>query len=136
MTHGMSGSSSGAFLSAPQSIPVFVAAISEPLLAVVCLLVSSLLLGQVLDRSVLLLCVFTMTLMFPGTNRFYEKPFNSAVDIVAAWVAVVTILGLCGYATDTQVCHAIRRLVEAGRLSREEWPRYQLSDRKLWKGRT
>ena len=101
MTHGMSGSSSGAFLSAPQSIPVFVAAISEPLLAVVCLLVSSLLLGQVLDRSVLLLCVFTMTLMFPGTNRFYEKPFTSAVDIVAAWVAVVTILGLCGYATDS-----------------------------------
>jgi hypothetical protein len=43
---------------------------------------------------------------------------------------------LCGYATDTQVCHAIRRMVEAGRLSREDWPKNQTCDRRLWKGRT
>lgn len=42
---------------------------------------------------------------------------------------------LCGYATDTQVCHAIRRLVDAGRLSREDWPRYQQCDRRVWRGR-
>lgn len=96
---------------APQSVPVFVAALAEPLLAVLCLLVSSLILGQVMDRSVMLLSVFTMTLMFPGTNRFYERPSNSAVDIVAAWAAVVTILALCGYATDS--LHFFRRDVVA-----------------------
>ena len=91
----------GVFPMAPQSVPVFVAALAEPLLAVLCLLLSSLWLGQALDRSVMLLAVFTMTLMFPGTNRFYERPSNSAVDIVAAWATVVAILFLCGYASDS-----------------------------------
>ena len=95
------GDSGGVFPMAPQSVPVFVAALAEPLLAVLCLVVVSLVLGQVMDRSVMLLSVFTMTLMFPGTNRFYERPSNSAVDIVAAWAAVVLILALCGYATDS-----------------------------------
>ncbi|MEY4910328.1 MAG: hypothetical protein RL260_4046, partial [Pseudomonadota bacterium] len=93
--------SGGVFPMAPQSVPVFVAALAEPLLAVLCLLLSSLWLGQSMDRSVMLLSVFTMTLMFPGTNRFYERPSNSAVDIVAAWAAVVAILFLCGYASDS-----------------------------------
>jgi putative colanic acid biosynthesis UDP-glucose lipid carrier transferase len=91
----------GVFPMAPQSVPVFVAALAEPLLAVLCLLLSSLWLGQTMDRAVMLLSVFTMTLMFPGTNRFYERPSNSAVDIVAAWAAVVAILFLCGYASDS-----------------------------------
>ena len=103
--------SGGTFLSAPQSVPVFVAALAEPLLAVFCLVVSSLVLGQPMDRAVMLLAVFTMTLMFPGTNRFYERPFNSAVDLVAAWAAVVAILALCGYATDS--LHFFRRDVMA-----------------------
>ena len=96
-----SADAGGVFPAAPQSVPVFVAAVAEPLLAVLCLLLSSLWLGQPMDRSVMLLAVFTMTLMFPGTNRFYERPSNSAVDIVAAWAAVVAILFLCGYATDS-----------------------------------
>jgi putative colanic acid biosynthesis UDP-glucose lipid carrier transferase len=96
-----SADSGGVFPMAPQSVPVFVAALAEPLLAVLCLLWSSLWLGQPMDRSVMLLSVFTMTLMFPGTNRFYERPSNSAVDIVAAWAAVVAILFLCGYASDS-----------------------------------
>jgi hypothetical protein len=89
------------FPMAPQSVPVFVAALAEPLLAVLCLLLSALWLGQPLDDSVTLLCVFTMTLMFPGTNRFYERPSRSAVDIATAWAAVVIILLLCGYASDS-----------------------------------
>jgi putative colanic acid biosysnthesis UDP-glucose lipid carrier transferase len=93
--------STSVFPTAPQSVPVFVAALAEPLLAVLCLLLSSLWFGQPMDRSVMLLSVFTMTLMFPGTNRFYERPSNSAVDIVAAWAAVVAILFLCGYASDS-----------------------------------
>lgn len=104
---GGSVDSGSVFPAAPQSVPVFVAALAEPLLAVLCLLVSSLWLGQSMDRSVMLLSVFTMTLMFPGTNRFYERPANSAVDIVAAWAAVVAILFLCGYASDS--LHFFRR---------------------------
>jgi len=89
------------FPRAPQSVPVFVAALAEPLLAVLCLLLSALWLGQPLDHAVMLLGVFTMTLMFPGTNRFYEPPSRSAVDIATAWVAVVAILVLCGHASDS-----------------------------------
>lgn len=43
---------------------------------------------------------------------------------------------MCGYATDTQVCHAIRRLADAGKISRQDWPRYQQCNRRIWKGRT
>ena len=100
MTAGPADSGS-VFPRAPQSVPVFVAALAEPLLAVLCLLLSSLWLSQSVDRPVLLLGVFTMTLMFPGTNRFYERPSNSAVDIVTAWAAVVAILFLCGHASDS-----------------------------------
>lgn len=89
------------FSAAPQSVPVFVSAFAEPLIATGCLLASALCMGRSVDRPVMLLSVFTMTLMFPGTNRFYEKPRQSLTDILASWVTVVVILGLCGYASNS-----------------------------------
>ncbi len=89
------------FPTPPQSVPVFVAALSEPLLAMACLLLAALWFQQAVDRPVMLLGVFAVTLMFPGTNRFYERPTSSVLDILAAWAAVLSILCLCGYATDS-----------------------------------
>ncbi len=87
--------------SAPQSVPVFVAAIAEPLLAVPTFLAVTVLHDEPVNRAVMILCILMLVLVFPGTNRFYERPLNSAVDIVSAWVVVLLILGLCGYATDS-----------------------------------
>ncbi|ACB34980.1 Undecaprenyl-phosphate glucose phosphotransferase [Leptothrix cholodnii SP-6] len=87
--------------SAPQSVPVFVAAIAEPLLAVSTFLAVTVLHDEPVNRAVMILCILMLVLVFPGTNRFYERPLNSAVDIVSAWVVVLLILGLCGYATDS-----------------------------------
>ena len=85
------------FAAPPQSIAVFVAAILEPLLAVCTFLAIQLGFGEPLDRAALLLCVITTLLVFPGTNRFYERPLNAAVDVFAAWTAVLAILLLCGF---------------------------------------
>jgi putative colanic acid biosynthesis UDP-glucose lipid carrier transferase len=91
----------GLFGAAPQSVPVFVAAVLEPLIAVACLLGVQLAQGEPFDRPVMLLSILVLVLVFPGTSRFLEPLFSSAVDIVLAWVAVLSILALCGYATDS-----------------------------------
>jgi len=93
--------SQGFFSSAPQSIPVFIAAVLEPLIAVLCLLLAIMVHNEPVDRAAMILCILVLVLVFPGTNRFYERPFNSAVDIVSAWSMVLAILALCGYATDS-----------------------------------
>ena len=87
------------FSAPPPSVPVFAAALLEPLLAVVALLGVHFAHGQVLDRAVMLLSIMVMLLVFPGTNRFYETRLNALVDIVVAWATVLTILMLCGFAT-------------------------------------
>jgi hypothetical protein len=42
---------------------------------------------------------------------------------------------LCGYSGDTQVCHAIRRMIAAGIITRADWPHDWRCDRALWRGR-
>ena len=87
------------FSAPPPSIPVFAAALLEPVLAVVTLLTTHFAHGHVLDRATMLLSIMVMLLVFPGTNRFHENRLNALVDIVAAWATAVTILLLCGFAT-------------------------------------
>jgi putative colanic acid biosynthesis UDP-glucose lipid carrier transferase len=91
----------GRFSAAPQSVPVFVAALLEPVIAVACLLLVQFAHGEPFDRPVMLLSILVLVLVFPGTPRFLEPVFSSAVDIVLAWAAVLAILALCGYATDS-----------------------------------
>jgi putative colanic acid biosynthesis UDP-glucose lipid carrier transferase len=91
----------GAFGAAPQSVPVFVAALLEPLVAVACLLLVQAAHGERLDRPVMLLAILVLVLVFPGTDRFLDPPFASAVDIALAWATILAILALCGYATDS-----------------------------------
>jgi putative colanic acid biosynthesis UDP-glucose lipid carrier transferase len=85
----------------PQSVPVFVAAVSEPLLAVACLLAATVWLGEPVDRAVTVLAILLLVLVFPGTNRFFERPLDAGVDILSAWAIVLGILALAGFATDS-----------------------------------
>ncbi len=101
MTQTDSKTSGGFEASAPQSVPVFVAAVSEPLIAVGCFLAVTLLHGEPVGRAAMVLCILLLVLMFPGTNRYYEQRLNAAVDIASAWGVVLAILALCGYATDS-----------------------------------
>ncbi|MEO8298374.1 MAG: undecaprenyl-phosphate glucose phosphotransferase [Burkholderiales bacterium] len=82
-------------------MPVFIAAVLEPLIAVVCFLLTMVVFEERIDRAAMILCILVLVLVFPGTNRFYERPFNCAVDIVSTWSAILAILALCGYATDS-----------------------------------
>ena len=91
----------GLFAAAPQSVPVFVAALMEPLATALCLLGATSAYDQPVDRPVMILCILVLVLVFPGTNRFGDRPRRAAFDILTAWFAVLSILALCGFATDS-----------------------------------
>lgn len=84
---------------APQPVRVFVASVLEPALAVLALYAVYLLTGEEIGRAEQVLSILILLLCFPGTNRFGEKPLSALADICSAWVSVLAILGLCGYAT-------------------------------------
>jgi putative colanic acid biosynthesis UDP-glucose lipid carrier transferase len=86
------------FTRPPQSVPVFLAALLEPCLAVCTLLSLLWWFGEPFDRPAKLLCILTLLLLFPGTNRFHERRLNAAVDVAAAWIAAAFIMALCGLA--------------------------------------
>lgn len=99
-----SGSTQGeqmAISAPPQSLRVMVAALQEPLLAVAVLLGLQQAMDEPMNRAVALLSIMTMLLLFPGTSRFHDTFLNAATDTLAAWGAVVAVLLLCGFATDS-----------------------------------
>lgn len=85
----------------PQSISVFVASLLEPVLAVVVLLLAQWWFGKGIDRPIMVLTILTLALVYPGTNRFHVPPVQAVIDTSLAWGAVLLILGLCGFATDS-----------------------------------
>jgi putative colanic acid biosynthesis UDP-glucose lipid carrier transferase len=87
------------FYSAPQSVTSLVAAFLEPSLTVLVFLAVSAAFDEPIGRSDLTLCLLIFALTFPGRNRFWDRPLNSAVDISTSWLSLVLILMLCGYAT-------------------------------------
>ncbi|PXW94930.1 putative colanic acid biosynthesis UDP-glucose lipid carrier transferase [Sphaerotilus hippei] len=87
------------FNSPPQSVSMFIAALLEPVIAIAMLVAVQIAHEQTIDRACLLLCILTLALVYPGANRFHERPLNVVVDTMAAWAAVVAILFLCGVAT-------------------------------------
>lgn len=89
------------FSSAPQPISGLVAAVLEPALIVAALLLACVALHQPIDRPVLVLAVLAATLAFPGRNRLRDAPVAAAASILTAWVALLIILSLLGYATGT-----------------------------------
>jgi len=89
------------FLGPPPSITSFVASVMEPLLTVLCFLFITEWRQVPIERPALILCMMVVMLTFPGVERFKDANLTAAVDIVSAWLAVVAILLLCGYATDS-----------------------------------
>ncbi len=87
------------FYSAPQSVTSLVAAFLEPSITVLVLLLVSNVFDEPIGRSDLTLCLLIFALTFPGRNRFWDRPLNTAVDISTSWLSLLVILALCGYAT-------------------------------------
>lgn len=89
------------FYSAPQSVTSLIAALLEPSITVLVFLLATLHFDAPIVRSDLILCVLVFALTFPGRNRFKDKLLNAATDIVSSWLALLAILALGGYATDS-----------------------------------
>ncbi len=87
------------FYSAPQSVTSLVAAFLEPSITVLVFLAVSAAFDEPIGRSDLTLCLLIFALTFPGRNRFWDRPLNTAVDIASSWLGLLVILALCGYAT-------------------------------------
>ena len=89
------------FYSAPQSVTSFVAAVLEPVLTVMVLILIHVWLGERIQRPELILCFLIVALTFPGRNRFRSHLLVAGTEIVTSWVTMVLILFLCGYATQS-----------------------------------
>jgi len=89
------------FYSAPQSIESFIAAFMEPGLIVLSYLAVNAYFGQPVVRSDLTLCLLVFALTFPGRNRFAESTISASIDVLGSWGALLLILALCGYATNS-----------------------------------
>jgi putative colanic acid biosynthesis UDP-glucose lipid carrier transferase len=89
------------FPAAPPSIHTFVAAVAEPLATLFTLGLAATWFDEPIDRPELILGMLVLVLTFPGVDRCKQDPFRAGVNIVTHWVAVLFILLLCGYATDS-----------------------------------
>ena len=87
------------FFSAPQSVTSLVAAVLDPLVAIAVFLGVAAVFDEPIGRADLTLCLLVLTLTFPSRNRFPDRPLTAAVDIAAAWLGLLAILALAGYAT-------------------------------------
>jgi len=88
-----------AFFSAPQSVAGFLAALLEPAIAVATLVAAHLWYDEPLARPSMALALLVIALTFPGPNRFRDAPLAAVVDIASAWLALVSILLFCAWAT-------------------------------------
>ncbi|WP_204328310.1 hypothetical protein, partial [Stenotrophomonas maltophilia] len=89
------------FYSAPQSVESLIAAFLEPGIIVGSFLAVSGHFDEPLMRPALTLCLLVFALTFPGRNRFNDHPASALVDVVSSWLMLLSILFLCGYATNS-----------------------------------
>jgi putative colanic acid biosysnthesis UDP-glucose lipid carrier transferase len=94
-------SSTRQFMSAPPSASSYVAAFLEPVISIACFIAVATQRGVEIERAATVLCLLVFALTYPGTNRFRDRPLYAAVDVLGAWVTLLTILGLCAFATDS-----------------------------------
>ena len=87
------------FLSAPPSVSTAIAALLEPLLAAVILVVCHRIYDEPFAGPSMALVILLLVLMFPGINRFGKTGVGVLIDIVLSWVSVLIVLALLGYAT-------------------------------------
>lgn len=89
------------FFNAPQSVTSFVAAFLEPFITVGTLLGCMAYFDEPVMRASMALCLLVFALTFPGRNRFGDSRLEAGIDILSSWVAMLLILWLCGYATNS-----------------------------------
>ena len=89
------------FYSAPQSVQSLIAAFLEPSIIVLSFLAVNAYFDEPVLRSGLTLCLLVFALTFPGRNRFADHPVSAIIDVLSSWVVLLTILALCGYATNS-----------------------------------
>lgn len=99
--NGSTHPTSRVFPEAPPSIHTFVAAVAEPVATLLTLALVSHWVDEPIDRPELILGMLVLVLTFPGVDRCKQDPFKAGVNIVTHWVAVLFILMLFGYATDS-----------------------------------
>ena len=87
------------FFSGPQSVTSLVAALLEPGITVLNLVVATLIADEPMDRPVVTLCLLVLALTFPGYNRFRGSLLGAFVDIFTSWLVLLAILALGAYAT-------------------------------------
>ena len=87
------------FVSGPTSATGAIAALLEPLLAVLVFLLACLAENEPVMRREIVLCVIVFALLYPGRNHFWERPLNAAVQIGVTWAGLLTILLLVGFGT-------------------------------------
>ena len=87
------------FLSAPPSVSTAIAALLEPLLAAVILVICHRVYDEPFAGPSMALVILLLVLMFPGINRFGKTGVGVLIDIVLSWVSVLVVLALLGYAT-------------------------------------
>jgi putative colanic acid biosynthesis UDP-glucose lipid carrier transferase len=85
----------------PLAVSSFVASLLDPGLAICTLLVATWAMGEAIDTPVKLLAAVSLLLLFPGQNRFFDRPGRAASGIMLSWLTVVGVLLLCGFATGT-----------------------------------
>jgi putative colanic acid biosynthesis UDP-glucose lipid carrier transferase len=87
------------FFNAPQSVTWLVAALLEPAIVVLSFVMICVYFDEPVDRPELTLCLLVGLITFPGQNRFHQRLSEAGVDVITSWLALLTILALCGYAT-------------------------------------
>jgi putative colanic acid biosynthesis UDP-glucose lipid carrier transferase len=85
----------------PLALSSFVASLLEPAVAIATLMALTLAYGNEVDTATRLLGALALLLLFPGQDRFFDKPASAARGIVLAWATAAGVLLLCGYATNT-----------------------------------
>ena len=87
------------FLSAPVSVAAAVAALMDPAIAALALVLCHLWYHQPFNGDSVTLLILATVLVFPGVNRFGRKGSELVAGTVLAWCGVVMVLVVIGYAT-------------------------------------
>jgi putative colanic acid biosynthesis UDP-glucose lipid carrier transferase len=87
------------FLDAPPSVASAVAAVMEPGLATLVLVICHALYDSPFRGPSMAMSILLLVMMFPGVNRFGKSGISVGIDIFLSWLSVLIVLGLLGYAS-------------------------------------
>jgi len=89
------------FLNSPPSVSALIAAVLEPGIAALGLVIAHDVFAEPFDGPAKALVLLLLVMMFPGVNRFGRRGIGVGLDIVLTWSGILAVLALLGYATDS-----------------------------------